>query len=74
MRAVAYDERAQQLRVRFATGAVYRYYEVPPEVAEELVDPPGGSHGRYFNENIRDSYRYDEELPSLVRSDDHRHE
>ena len=61
LRAVAYDERSHQLRVRFTTGAVYRYFEVPPEIAEELLDPPGSSHGRYFNEQIRDSYDFDEE-------------
>lgn len=61
LRAVAYDESVHVLRVRFPAGTVYSYYEVPPEVAEELLDPPGGSHGRYFNENIRDSYDFDEE-------------
>ena len=61
LRAVAYDERAQELRVRFTNGAVYRYHDVPPEIAETLVDPPGSSHGRYFNEEIRDAYDYDEE-------------
>ncbi|CAN5260214.1 hypothetical protein BH11ACT4_BH11ACT4_13670 [soil metagenome] len=61
LRAVAYDERSHELRVRFTTGALYRYYEVPPEVAEELIDPPGSSHGRYFNEQIRDSYDFEEE-------------
>lgn len=47
--------------MRFSTGAVYRYHDVPPEVAEELLDPPGGSHGRYFTENIRDSYDFEQE-------------
>lgn len=61
LRAVAYDESTRQLRVRFMTGAVYRYFAVPPEIAEELLDPPGNSHGRYFNDQIRDSYEFDEE-------------
>jgi hypothetical protein len=61
LRAVAYDERVHQLRVRFTSGALYRYFDVPPEITEELLDPPGGSHGRYFNENIRDSYDCEEE-------------
>jgi len=61
LRAVAYDERSHELRIRFTTGAIYRYFDIPPEIAEELVDPPGSSHGRYFNEQIRDSYEFDEE-------------
>lgn len=61
LRAVAYDERSQELRVRFMTGAVYRYFAVPPEIADELVHPPGNSHGRYFNDQIRDSYEYQED-------------
>ena len=61
LRAVRYDEATRQLRVRFHGGASYRYLDVPPEVAEALLDPPGGSPGRYFNERIRDAFDYDEE-------------
>jgi hypothetical protein len=61
LRAIAYDENSRELRVRFAAGATYRYYAVPPETVLALLDPPGGSHGRYFNEHVRDSFDYDEE-------------
>lgn len=61
IRAVAYDERSRRLRVRFSNGSVYQYLEVPPEVAAALVDPPSGSSGRYFNENVRDAFDFDEE-------------
>lgn len=61
LRAVAYDARSRELRVRFQTGALYRYHDVPPEVVESLLDPPGGSAGRYFNDTIRDGFEYDEE-------------
>jgi hypothetical protein len=61
LRAVRYDEAARALYVRFSGGGLYRYADVPPEVAEALLDPPEGSHGRYFNDNIRDSFEYDEE-------------
>ena len=63
LRAVAYDERTRQLRVKFASGSQYRYYDVPAEVVERLVDPDAGSPGRYFNEHVRDSYDFDEETP-----------
>jgi len=61
LRAVSYDAEQRQLRVRFSNGGIYRYYAVPPEVVEALLDPPQGSPGRYFNDNVRDSYDYDEE-------------
>lgn len=61
LRAVRYDEASAELLVRFEGGAIYRYFGVPPEVAEDLLDPPGGSPGRYFNEHIRDGYDFDEE-------------
>jgi hypothetical protein len=64
LRAFSYSEHDHQLRVRFVGGALYRYYDVPPEVAEALLDPPGGSAGRYFNENVRDEYDFEEERTS----------
>ena len=61
VRAVCYDSDARELRVRFANGGIYRYYSVPPEVVEALLEPPQGSPGRYFNEHVRDAFDYDEE-------------
>jgi lysyl-tRNA synthetase, class II len=61
LRAVAYDAGSGDLRVRFAGGTQYRYHDVPQEVFDALLDPPGGSVGRYFNDTIRDGYDYDEE-------------
>lgn len=61
LRAVAYDGASRELHVRFSNGGVYRYYKVPADVAERLLDPPDASHGRYFNDHIRDAFDYDEE-------------
>ncbi len=61
LRAVSYDEASRELRVRFSNGGIYRYYAVPPEVVETLLAPPGGSPGRFFNDNVRDAYDFDEE-------------
>ena len=61
LRAVAYDSDTRELRVRFANGTNYRYLDVPPEVAEALIEPPDGSPGRYFNDHVRDAFDYDEE-------------
>lgn len=59
--AISYDEASGELRVRFHGGGLYRYYKVPPQIVEALLDPPGASHGRYFNDHIRDAFDYDEE-------------
>lgn len=61
LHAVSYDEASRELRVRFHNGGLYRYHQVPPEVVETLLDPPNKSHGRYFNDHIRDAFDYDEE-------------
>lgn len=61
IRAVSYDEKTEQLRVRFSNGTVYRYFEVPAYIVDTLLAPPDGSPGRYFNETIRDGYDYEEE-------------
>ncbi len=52
LRAVAYDERSRQLRVRFASGALYRYYAVPPDIFQALLDPPDHSHDRFFTRAV----------------------
>jgi hypothetical protein len=61
LRAIAYDPQRRELRVRFHSGGLYRYHDVPPEIVEQLLEPADGSHGHYFNENIRDAFDYDED-------------
>ncbi|PJJ72555.1 KTSC domain-containing protein [Diaminobutyricimonas aerilata] len=60
LRAVRYDDATRSLRVRFTSGAMYEYYDVPREVYDALLDPPDGSHGRYFSTHVRDAFDYDE--------------
>jgi len=46
-----------QLWVEIGIGAVYQYFDVPPEVHSGLM--AAESHGRYFHQHVRDkSYRY----------------
>ena len=53
----AYDVDTQTLEVQFYNGAVYRYYGVPPTVADNLRQT--GSSRDYFNDKIRNGpYRY----------------
>ena len=56
----AYRPALGALDVRFVGGRVYRYFEVPEDVAGALAR--AGSRGGYFNRVIRDRYRY-ERLP-----------
>jgi len=60
---VTWDESRSRLRVRFRSGKVYEYYDVPPDVVAELLEPEDGSHGRWFNEAIRDVYEYRDVTP-----------
>lgn len=53
--SVAYDDEQAILEVRFRTGRIYRYFDVPPERFESLL--AARSAGQYFNRVIRDRYR-----------------
>ena len=44
------------LEVLFHSGSVYQYFDVPEIVFSELLQAE--SIGRFFNEHIKDSYRY----------------
>lgn len=56
--SIAYDEETRILDIRFHGTGTYRYYEVEPEVVEELLD--AGSKGQYFNDYIRNAYLFTE--------------
>ena len=57
LRSVGYDEDRGILEIEFDNGAVYRYYDVPPEVHRGLMS--ADSHGRYFHRHIRSAgYRH----------------
>jgi hypothetical protein len=55
---IEYDELSQELIVTFTTGKTYTYFRVPPDVYREFLEAE--SKGRFFNETIRDRYRYAE--------------
>lgn len=55
--AVEYDEQSKTMTVQFKkSGAVYEYYEVPPDVATGLQK--AASPGSYLHSNIKDRYEY----------------
>lgn len=57
--SIGYDEASGTLEIQFNNGTTYQYFDVPERLAREFIDsPPGGSHGKYLNDNIKGNYRY----------------
>jgi hypothetical protein len=56
IRTFWYDPTEHKLDVVFTSGRRYRYFDVPDEVYGEMRR--AFSKGEYFNERIRDQYRY----------------
>ena len=56
LRSVGYDEFLLVLEIEFKSGAVYRYYGVPSEVHDEIINAE--SVGKYFNANVKSKYNF----------------
>lgn len=56
IRSIGYDPQSAVLEVEFTSGDVYRYFNVPERLHRELMN--ASSHGRFLNEYIKYSYRY----------------
>lgn len=56
LQSFRYDETTNTLTVRFRSGGVYRYTDVPPDIVDEMRW--ADSRGRYFWTYIRTSYPY----------------
>jgi hypothetical protein len=56
LQAAGYDGAQRVLRIRFLTGRIYDYLDVPSQSWAALQ--AAGSKGRYFNFYIRGRYRY----------------
>lgn len=54
LRSIGYEPETSTLEVEFNTGSVYQYHGVPQEIFDALMQ--AGSHGIYFNANIKNSY------------------
>lgn len=54
--AVGYDEGAQELHVRFLTGATYAYYGVPRLLFDGLMAAP--SKGSFLNREIKGVFQF----------------
>ena len=62
--AASYSETWQQLYLRFRSGDLYCYREVPVERYRELL--VADSKGRYFREHIRNCYPYQRIGPAAL--------
>lgn len=56
IRHFAYDAASRRLDILFVSGRRYSYHDVPPEIADAM--DAATSKGGYFNEAIRDHYRF----------------
>lgn len=54
--AAAYATTDGILQLEFRSRTVYRYFAVPPAIFQDLIAAP--SKGTYFNQNIRNRFRY----------------
>jgi hypothetical protein len=55
--SIGYEEATLVLEVEFRKGGVYRYFEVPAQIYNQLM--AASSKGSYFNKVIREGdYRY----------------
>lgn len=55
---------ARVLELRFDSGRIYQYYNVPEDVYQGML--AADSKGRYFNAHIRDKFPY-QEVQHLAR-------
>jgi hypothetical protein len=54
--AVAYEPEPRTLYLRFRSGGVYGYFEVPEDLYQEFLQAE--SRGRHFLSRIRGQFRY----------------
>ncbi len=55
-----YDGQQQILKIEFKNGSIYKYFDVPESIYEELKIAP--SVGKYFNSKIREKFGCDREI------------
>ena len=55
--SVAYDTEKSTLYLRFRSGDVYRYFDLPAEHYQQFLQAE--SQGRYFLAHIRNQFRYE---------------
>lgn len=56
LEAVGYDSPSETLAVRFKSGRIYQYFDVPKHIHASLM--AAESKGGYLNREIKGAYRY----------------
>lgn len=54
--SIGYDEATETLEVEFLSGSIYQYYNVPPNIYEQIMQE--GSKGKFLNAYIKNAYPY----------------
>ena len=54
--SIGYDASSEVLEVEFTSGSIYQYCDVPASLHRGIMKAE--SHGRYFNEHIREIFRH----------------
>ena len=55
---VGYDNPSRTLRIEFHNGTAYEYFDVPDHIYAGFLNPPNGSVGQFFSQNVKGHYRY----------------
>ena len=66
MAGADYDEETAALTIQFVNGAVYRYRQVPPYIADTLFQ--SSSPGTYFHDKIKGAYGEQKILDGQTKS------
>jgi hypothetical protein len=51
---MSYNPETRELDIRFKNGRIYSYYNVPPNVAEDMLT--ASSAGEFYSTNIKGQY------------------
>jgi len=54
--SVGYDPSTETLEVKFTSGGLYQYFDVPESVYERFMN--AYSKGSFFADHIKDRYRF----------------
>lgn len=56
IQSVGYDAASSTLEIKFHSGGLYEYFDVPESMWRALMDAI--SHGKYFHAHIKERYRF----------------
>jgi hypothetical protein len=51
-----YDAGRKVLRIRFVSGRIYEYLDVPEDIYSGMKE--ASSKGTYFNQHVKDQFKY----------------